>query len=213
MDYKKVNAYIEGLYTKKKQFQKQYLQDTELEEYGQVIDDDVARMLQVLILSARPQRVLEIGTSVGYSTVMMANAIKQYGGKITTIELDEETARQARINFERQGVDELIEIIVGDARTIVAGMRQKFDFIFQDVGEKSLYVKMIDDYLALLNTGGILAAEDVLFPVFDFNDDDSYLKPMQKSLDMFNKKISECSQFESTLLPIGDGLIVAVKKY
>lgn len=212
MDYNKINAYIEGLYKNKNLTQKQYSEKTELENYGQVIDDDVARMLQVLISAVRPQKVLEIGTSIGFSTVMMAKAMSHYGGKIVTIELNEEVAEQAKLNFKRQGVDGQIEVIIGDARRLVTDFNQDFDLIFQDVGDKTLYAEMIGSYLKLLKQGGVLLAEDVLFPVFDFGTEYSYLNPMKKSLDLFNNKIVDCSKFESTLLPIGDGLMIAVKK-
>ncbi|MDR1481208.1 MAG: class I SAM-dependent methyltransferase [Synergistaceae bacterium] len=212
MDFQKTQAYIEGLYAQHMLTQKQYSEQTDIENYGQVVDDDVARMLQVLILAAKPQKVLEIGTSIGFSTVMMAKAVKHYGGKIITIELDEEVARQAKINFKRQGVEELIDIIVGDARVVVAKLNRDFDLIFQDVGDKTLYAGMFDSYISLLKTGGMLIAEDSLFPLFEFSTAHSYLNPMRDSLDMFNKKVAECPYFESTLLPIGDGLTIAVKK-
>lgn len=82
MDFKKASAYIESLYEKRKLTQKQYIEATELKDFGTVVDDDVARMLQVLITLVRPRKILEIGTSVGFSTVSMAKVIKQYGGKI-----------------------------------------------------------------------------------------------------------------------------------
>jgi predicted O-methyltransferase YrrM len=210
MNYKKTNAYIESLY-KSKLSQSQYLKATEIDDFGAVIDDDVARMLQVLIMLAKPKMVLEIGTSIGFSTVMMAKIMKQYGGKIITIELDKKVAKQAMVNFKREGVNEQIDIIVGDVREVVANMKERFDLIFQDVGDKSLYAEMIDNYLQLLNTGGLLLAEDVLFPIFDFSGKDSYLNPMKKSLDLFNKTIAKHPHFESTLLPIGDGLMIALK--
>jgi predicted O-methyltransferase YrrM len=207
---KKVNSYIEGLYEKRKLSKEQYSEETELDNYGQGIDGDVARMMQVFILASRPKNVLEIGTSIGFSTVMMAKAMQQYGGKIVTIELDEKVAEQAKVNFKRQGVDEQIEVVVGDARAIVAEMNQTFDLIFQDVGDKSLYAEMIDSYLRLLNKGGALMAEDSLYPAFSGGG--TYHEQMRKPLNRFNKEIVACTQFESALLPIGDGLTIAVKK-
>ncbi|MPM72871.1 hypothetical protein SDC9_119847 [bioreactor metagenome] len=91
-------------------------------------------------------------------------------------------------------------------------MAEEFDLIFQDVGDKKLYGAMLEDYLRLLKPGGLLVAEDTLFPVFDFDSEYGDLTQMCESLDTFNKKIADCPQFESTLLPIGDGLTVAVKK-
>jgi predicted O-methyltransferase YrrM len=212
LDFKKASAYIESLYEKRKLTQKQYLAATELKDFGQVVDDDVARMMQVLITLVRPRKILEIGTSVGFSTVSMAKVIKQYGGKIVTIEIDAEVARQAVKNFEREGVKEQIEVRIGDARTIISNMTEEFNLIFQDVGDKKLYGEMLEDYIRVLKPGGMLLAEDTLFPVFDFGSEFGDLTQMCESLDTFNKKIADCPQFESTLLPIGDGLTVAVKK-
>jgi predicted O-methyltransferase YrrM len=212
MNFEKTNSYIELLYGNRKLSKRQYCADTELDNFGQVIDDDVARMLQVIILAAKPKKVLEIGTSIGFSTVMMANMMKEYGGKIVTIELDEKVAEQAKNNFARQGVDAQIEVIVGDARAIVNNMDQKFDLIFQDVGDKSLYAEMVNSYSKLLNIGGVLIAEDALFPLFTFTGKHSYLNDMREPLNNFNRQIAESTQFESTLLPIGDGVMIAVKK-
>lgn len=212
MNFEKASAYIESLYEQSKLTQKQYTEATELKDFAPVVDDDVARMLQVLITLVKPQKILEIGTSVGFSTVSMANAVKTYGGKITTIEIDPEVARQAVKNFEREGVKEQIEVRIGEARTIVSGMNEEFDLIFQDVGDKKLYGEMLEDYIRILKPGGLLLAEDTLFPVFDFDSAFGDLTPMCESLDTFNKKIAACPQFESTLLPIGDGLTVAVKR-
>lgn len=212
MEFEKVSAYIEGLYQKRELTQKQYTEDTELKDFGPVVDDDVARMLQVLITMVKPRRILEIGTSIGFSTVSMAKVIKPYGGTIVTIEMDVEVAKQAAKNFEREGVKEQIELRIGEARAITSGMNETFDLIFQDVGDKNLYGEMLEDYIRLLKPGGLLVAEDTLFPVFDFGSEYGDLTQMCESLDTFNKKIADCPQFESTLLPIGDGLTIAVKR-
>lgn len=212
MEFEKVSAYIESLYQERKLTQKQYTEDTELKDFGPVVDDDVARMLQVLITMVKPRRILEIGTSIGFSTVSMAKVIKPYGGKIVTIEMDEEVAQQAAKNFVREGVKEQIELRIGEARAITSGINETFDLIFQDVGDKTLYAEMLEDYIRLLKPGGLLVAEDTLFPVFDFGSEYGDLTQMCESLDRFNKKIADCPHFESTLLPIGDGLTIAVKR-
>ncbi len=76
------------LYAKKEWTQKKYIKDTNMEHFAPVVDDDVSRMLQILVMMAKPKRILEIGTSIGFSTVSMAKVIKPYGGKIITIEID-----------------------------------------------------------------------------------------------------------------------------
>ena len=80
-------------------------------------------MMQLLIRLVRPQRILEIGTSIGYSTVSMANVAKEYGCKITTNEYDEQSAKQAIKNFKHAGVVELIEVIIGDAKEIIPTLK------------------------------------------------------------------------------------------
>lgn len=212
MDSGKVFAYIEGLYEKRQWTQKIYAQAVDLEDFGETVDDDVARMLQVLATLTGPQKILEIGTSIGFSTVSMAKAIEKHGGRILTIEIDAEVAGQAMKNFERDGVKDRIEVRVGDARKIVSGLDEEFDFIFQDVGEKKLYAEMLDDCVRLLKPGGLLVAEDTLFPVADFGPEFADFARSCRSLDVFNRSVAGHPQLESTLLPIGDGLTVAVKK-
>jgi caffeoyl-CoA O-methyltransferase len=80
-------------------------------------------MMQLLIRLVRPQRILEIGTNIGYSTVSMANVAKEYGGKITTIEYNEQLAKQAIKNFKHADVAELIEVIIGDAKEIIPTLK------------------------------------------------------------------------------------------
>lgn len=210
MNWKRVNAYIESLYENRKLTQKQYTKASELKDFAPVVDDDVARMLQVLITLVKPQKILEIGTSVGFSTVSMAKAVKNYGGKITTIEFDAKVAEQAVKSFERQKVADQIEVRIGDAREIIPILTEEYDFIFQDVGDKELYAALLDDCVRLLKPGGLLVAEDTLFPVTLF----PVFKwaKWREALAKFNNKVADCPLLESTLLPIGDGFTVAVKK-
>ncbi|HMM22429.1 MAG TPA: class I SAM-dependent methyltransferase [Selenomonadales bacterium] len=218
MNSEQVNDYIESLYENRKLTQKQYTEATELKDFVPVVDDDVARMLQVLITMVKPQKVLEIGTSVGFSTVSMAKAVQPYGGKITTIEFDAKVAGQAVRNFEREMVADRIEVRIGDAREIIPLLTGEYDLIFQDVGDKELYAALLDDCVGLLKPGGLLVAEDTLFPVFEPEDMgvsagfEAEWAKMRAALADFNKKIADCPLLESTLLPIGDGFTVAVKR-
>ncbi len=142
---------------------------TELTKFGTVVDSDVSRMIQLLIRLVRPQRILEIGTSIGYSTVSMAIVVKEYGGKITTIEYNEQSAKQAIKNFKHAGVAELIEVIIGDAKEIIPTLKESFDLIFQDVGDKTLYPVLLNNLVTLLKPGGVFLAEDYLLPARDMN--------------------------------------------
>jgi predicted O-methyltransferase YrrM len=208
MNLEKATSYINTLYEKRGFSKEEYIEATELQEFGIVVDDDVSRMLYVLARLTRAQRILEIGTSIGYSTVSLANAIKGYDGKIFTIENDKQVAQQAMKNFERVGVAQSIEVKIGDAREIVPRIREQFDLIFQDVGDKGLYPVLFEDCIRLLKPGGLLLAEDTLFPVMELGAKGTHIvAPIQK----FNEMVADSSFLESTILPIGDGLTIAIK--
>ena len=153
-----IDEYIASLYAGQES-RDQYVQETELKEFIPVVDDDVARLLRLLLHLVRPTRVLEIGTSIGYSTTSMAQIVREYGGKIFTIEFDEQVAVQACKNFERAGVSDCIELLIGDAQEVVPQLETGFDFIFLDV-DKRLYSRLLPSCVHLLRQGGILAAED-----------------------------------------------------
>jgi caffeoyl-CoA O-methyltransferase len=210
MNLEEAGRYINDLYEKRGVNREEYIEFTELETFGQIVDEDVSRMLQLLFRLTRPQKVLEIGTSIGYSTVSMATIAKEYRGKITTIEHDRGVAEQAIKNFKRTGVAENIEVKIGDAQEIIPKMESDaFDAIFQDVGDKKLYPILLDDCIRVLKAGGLLLAEDTLFPVMDRfkKHHDELVAPINQ----FNKMVANDSRLESTVLSIGDGLTVAIK--
>jgi|AGTN01.3.fsa_nt_gi Predicted O-methyltransferase len=208
MDQHRAANYINALYEKRTISRSSYIDSSELKKFGTVIDEDVSRALKLLVRLTGARNVLEIGTSIGYSTLTMASAVKTLNGRITTIEYDQQTARQAIKNFEREGVNDIIEVVVGDAREIVPKMQGTFDLIFQDVGDKGLYQVLLDDCIRLLKPGGLLLAEDTLFPVMDLHG----MRPATlQSIHRFNEFVAGSPYLESTILPIGDGLTVAMK--
>lgn len=209
MDFDKIASYIEDLYKNNSEMdRKTFIEGTELKEFIPVVDNDVARMLKLIIYLIKPKKILEIGTSIGFSASSMARVVKEYGGKIVTIEYDEKVARQAEENFRKQGLDEVIEIKMGDAKTIIPSLDEEFDMIFQDV-DKRLYPILFEDCMKLLKHGGILAAEDTLFPVLDLEGKwHNLIEPIKE----FNKLVVNDDRLFSTMLPIGDGFVIAIKK-
>lgn len=209
MNFEEMNNYINNLYRESEEINRsRFIEKTKLKEFIPVVDDDVARMLKIIIQIARPMNILEIGTSIGYSAVSMAQIVKEYGGKITTIEFDETVAAQAKENFIAAGVDKFIDIKMGDAREIIPNLSEKYDMIFQDV-DKKLYPVLLDSCIRALKSGGILVAEDTLFPVLDL---DEKWHDLIAPIEEFDKLVISSKELNSTLLPIGDGLIIAVKQ-
>lgn len=205
-----MQSYIENLYKDSSDIRKaSYIAETTLKDFIPVVDEDVARMLSLILQISKADRVLEIGTSIGYSTVSMAKILQQQNGHITTIEYDEVVANQAKKNFINAGVDEIIDIQIGDARDILPTLKpESYDLIFLDV-DKTLYKPLLKTCIGLLKKGGILLAEDTLFPVLNLEEKWRYLIP---SIEAFNQAIIEIEELDSTILPIGDGLTIAVKK-
>jgi predicted O-methyltransferase YrrM len=218
IDFEKAVSYIDTLYENDEAAKKRYIESTGLKKFGTVVDSDVSRMMQVLLRLVRPQRILEIGTSIDYSTVCMAIIAKEYGGKITTIEYDEQSAKQAIKNFRHAGVAEFIDVIIGDAAEIIPTLTESFDLIFQDVGDKTLYPGLLNNLITLLKPGGVFLAEDSLLPAMDMKvsgsedvDQRERLKKSFASLEEFNTMIAHSPYLKSTILPIGDGLTIGIK--
>jgi predicted O-methyltransferase YrrM len=211
MNLDRVTQYVNTLYEKSRFNKEKYIESTGLEKFGTVVDEDVSRMLHIFVRLTCAKKILEIGTSIGYSTISMAEATKEYNGKIITIEYDQQVAKQAIKNFERYGVAENVEVKIGDALEIVPRIREKFDLIFQDVGDKGLYPILFDHCVRLLKHGGLLLAEDALHPIIEMNSDDQFAPHNDAAIFKFNEMVANCPSLESTILPIGDGLTVAVK--
>lgn len=203
----KIREYIEQVY-EGCQVHEFVVAETAQENIPPSIDKDVTRFLNLLLRCRQPRRVLEIGTSNGYSIVSMAQIVQRYGGRITTMKDDEPAARQARQNFERAGVEGVIEQVQGDVIKILPALHEEFDFILLDV-DKDLYPLLLSECIRLLSKDGFLAAADTLFPVIELDEERQCLV---EPVAIFNQMIAAHPQLQSTILPIGDGMTLAVKK-
>jgi predicted O-methyltransferase YrrM len=201
-------TYIEGLYAGKAAIAKEeYVASSGALDFTPVVDDDVARFLALTVAAMRPARVLELGTSIGFSAATMATIARGYGGRISTIEFEPEVAEAARRNFERLGLAECIEILEGDARKILPSLEGPYDLIFQDV-DKALYPELYDECARLLAPDGLLLADDTLFPILEL---DSRWESLKAPIDAFNRRLAADRRFASIVLPIGDGLTAALR--
>lgn len=209
VEFEEIGSYIAGLYDRQGELTKQrYADDTELKEFTPTVDDDVARLLQILLAVKDARRVLEVGTSIGYSTVAMAKTVRERGGRVVTVECDERVARQAQANFERLGVADCVDLRIGDARHVVPSLSGGFDLVFMDV-DKRLYAPLLKDCVRLLRPGGLFVAEDTLFPVLDLDPKWRYLVEPIRS---FNELLAAEPELQSTIVPVGDGVTIAAKR-
>jgi caffeoyl-CoA O-methyltransferase len=154
-----------------------------------------------------PGRILEVGTYTGYSAICLAKGLKP-GGKLTTLDLNDELRHTALTFFEKAGVRESIELINGDAREIIPELPGPFDLVFIDANKESysIYYEMIVKKVA---KGGYILADNVLWggKVLENGEVDHSTKGIQN----FNQLVTQDSRVENLLLPIRDGLMVIKK--
>jgi predicted O-methyltransferase YrrM len=178
-----------------------------------LVDAEVGALLRVLATSIRAERILEVGTCIGYSGIWLAGALPP-GGVLFTMELDPERARVARENFARAGLSDRANVMVGDAERLVAKVSGPFDLIFQD-GAKKLYGPLLDKLVALLRPGGLLLTDNVLW---DGEVVPGYKpKPERTSEDTiaiaeYNVRLNAHPQLITATVPLRDGVAISVKR-
>lgn len=179
-----------------------------------ILGPHVGSLLSVTARSINAKNILEVGTATGYSGIWLAKAAASNSGRLVTIENDPEMKRIAEKSFEKAGLENSVEIILGDARDVVPEIARSragdFDLILMDVGEKKLYIDLLDDCLKGLRKGGVLIADDTLWhgSVVIPSANDPETRIMRK----FNKMLLRDKRVESIVVPIGDGVTVAVKR-
>lgn len=177
-----------------------------------ILRPDAAALLRTLTALKRPARILEAGTAIGYSALLLSEAAPE--AHIETVELDADTAAEARRNIDRAGKSDRIRVILGDAAEVFAALSGPYDMIFLD-SAKGQYLRLLDDVLRLLPAGGLLAADNCLFygKVFDKPAEAPHKhRTIVANLRAFLSRVSLSGDFDAALLPAGDGVLAAVRK-
>ena len=179
-----------------------------------VLRPDSAAFLRTLVLLKQPGKILEAGTAIGYSALLMAKAAPD--ALIETVELDADTAAVARGNLRDAGPDfeRRVRVILGDASEVFASLRGTYDMIFLD-SAKGQYVHMLDDVLRLLSPGGLLVADNCIFygKVFDEPASAPHKhRTIVANMRAFIERVLCGGEFDGSLLECGDGMLVAVKR-
>ena len=185
----------------------------EMEEYATqhgvpIVGPAVARVLQQLAMMIGAHTVFELGSAIGYSTIWWAEAIGDKGRVIYT-DGDSKNAEHARGYFARAGVANRITIHTGDALEFLSEQKEEFDIIFNDV-DKEDYPRVLRLITPRLRKGGLFITDNVLWSgrVVEKNPTDAKTKAILE----FNRKLYDFKDFYTTILPIRDGLAVALKK-
>jgi caffeoyl-CoA O-methyltransferase len=185
----------------------------EMEEYATehkvpIVGPAVARVLQQLAFSINAHTIFELGSAIGYSTIWWAQAVGAKG-RVFYTDGDRKNAERARGYFKRAGVSERITIHTGDALELLSEQKQQFDVIFNDV-DKEDYPRVLRLVSPRLRKGGLFIADNVLWSgrVVEKNPTDARTKAVLE----FNRKLYDSGDFYTTILPIRDGLAVALKR-
>ncbi len=125
------------------------------------VTPEVGAFLSLLVKIAGARRVLEVGTSGGYSTVWLAMAARETGGHVTTLEIDRAKIERAQRNLSDAGIDGLVTIVEGDAHQTLTTLEGPFGLAFLDA-EKELYLEFLEPLVRLLRPGGLLVADNLL---------------------------------------------------
>jgi predicted O-methyltransferase YrrM len=164
------------------------------------------KVLMMISHMVKPKTILEIGTYTGYSAICLAAGL-QDGGKLITIDINEELENMVRNNFQQAGLGDKIEYRIGNALEIVPALHEIFDLVFIDA-DKENYNKYYDLVFDKVTLGGFLLADNVLWSgkVLDAKPDKD-----TRAIKAFNKKVQNDSRVENVLLPIRDGIMLMHK--
>ena len=201
-----VEAYLYGLLPARDEVLSE-IESAAAERNIPIVGPAVARILYQLAVISGAKNIFEMGSAVGYSTIWWARAVGESGRVIYT-DGDRKNADEARGYFERAGLAGQITIKVGDALEILSEQKQVFDIIFCDV-DKEDYPRAFRVALPKLRAGGLFVADNVLWSgkVAESNAPDASTRAIQE----FNRLLYGSPGLFTTVLPIRDGLAVAVK--
>ena len=178
-----------------------------------IISKEMGNLLKVLLLLKQPQKILEVGTAVGYSSILMSENMPQ-NCRITTIENYEKRIPVAKNNFKRAGKEEVITLLEGDAMDILKELDGTYDFIFMDAA-KGQYINFLPELLRLMPAGGLLISDNVLqegdivesrYGVTRRN------RTIHTRMREYIYTLTHAEQLETSIVPIGDGITLSVKK-
>ena len=184
-----------------------------LNTYVPIIRKETQSFLKVLLMMKKPVRVLEVGTAIGFSALLMCEYLPE-NGHITTIEKYEKRIPIARENFKRAGKEDRITLIEGDALEVMRSLEGPFDFIFMDAA-KGQYIHYMPEAIRLLSKDGVLMSDNVLqdgdiiesrFAVERRN------RTIHSRMREYLYELKHNDQLQTSIIPLGDGVALSVKK-
>ncbi len=184
-----------------------------LDTFVPIIRKEMQSFLKVILAMNKPMRILEVGTAVGFSALLMSENVSE-NCKITTIEKYEKRIPIAQENFKRAGKENQITLLEGDALEILQGLEGSYDFIFMDAA-KAQYIAYMPEVLRLLEVGGVLVSDNVLqdgdimesrFAVERRN------RTIHSRMREYLYQLKHEESLVTAIIPLGDGVALSIKK-
>ena len=179
-----------------------------LAEHIPIVMDDTLVVMEKILTQMKPERILEIGTAVGYSAMYFTKFLSE-NGKIDTIERDKERIEEAKENINQVGVQDKIHIYEGDAVEILPTLTEKYDVVFIDAA-KGKYPFFLQQSLKRIKPKGVIFADNILYKGYVLGD---YNKHKQRtavrSLREYIQEVSDHPSLITEILEVGDGLAIS----
>ena len=179
-----------------------------LEDKVPIIMDDTLEVVAKILTEIKPNKILEIGTAVGYSAICFSEYLQE-NGKIDIIERDTERVKEARENIKKAEVEDKINIYEGDAVEILPTLNDEYDVVFIDAA-KGKYPFFLNQALRMIRQGGVIIADNVLYKGYVMSD---YNKHKQRTavrnLREYIAEITNNDKLETKILEVGDGLAIS----
>ncbi len=190
------------------------IKEEALESHVPILQDESLDLILMVLSLKKPNKILEIGTAVGYSAINFSRYLEGENAKIKTIEIKENMANIARENIASMGLEEKIELIHADATKYLETLDEEntYDVVFIDAA-KGQYLVFLKEAIRLIKNGGVIIADNVLFKgrvLSDYNEHKH--RTATNRLREYLRIIEEDKRLKSTLVKIGDGVAISIVK-
>ena len=188
------------------------IKEEALKNHVPIIEDDSLEYIANILKEKKPNKILEIGTAVGYSAINFSKYLVGEGAKVLTIEIKEQMYEKAIQNITLMGLQDKIEVINADATKYLKNINEQFDVVFIDAA-KGQYLVFLEEAIRLCKIGGIIIADNMLYrgrTLSDYNEHKH--RTATNRLREYLVQMKEDKRLDSTLIKVGDGLAISVLK-